>query len=63
MCLDANIQAIKLLQEIGLSEAHILLCIHSDTERLHIHEMIKQSYMQLTKAMYISNDPLSPGIL
>jgi hypothetical protein len=62
MCLSANVEAIKHLQEIGLNEAHILLCIHSDSERLHIHEKIKQSYMFLTRTMFIQNDPVSPGI-
>jgi len=48
--------------EIGLNEPHILLCIHKDTERLTIHEKVKQFYMLLTRVMFIENDPISPGI-
>lgn len=63
MCLSANTQAIKHMAEIGLTEAHILQCIHKDTEKLLIHEKLKQSYMFLTRVMYIENDPVSPGIM
>lgn len=48
--------------EIGLNESHILLCIHRDTDRLIIHEKIKQQYMLLTRCMFIENDPISPNI-
>jgi len=62
MCLTANTKAIKQMFEIGLNESHILLCIHKDTDRLNIHEKIKQSYMFLTRTMFIENDPIAPGI-
>ena len=62
MCLSANTKAIKQMYEIGLNESHILLCIHKDTDRLNIHEKIKQSYMFLTRCMFIENDPIAPGI-
>jgi len=63
MSLGANVKAIKQLQGIGLDEAHILLCIHRDTERLTINEKIKQMYMFLTRTMFIENDPIAPGIM
>jgi hypothetical protein len=62
MCLSANTKAIKQMFEIGLNESHILLCIHRDTDRLIIHEKIKQQYMLLTRCMFIENDPISPNI-
>ena len=62
MCLSANQKAIKLVQETGLDESHILCCISSDRERLIIHEKLKQQYMFLTRVMYIQNDPISPGV-
>lgn len=45
-----------------MDESHILCCTAKDNERLIIHEKLKQMYMQLAKALYISNDPISPGI-
>ena len=62
MCLSANQKAIKKVQEIGLNESHILLCIHPDNDKLIIHEKFKQIYMFLTRCMYVNNDPISPGI-
>ena len=41
MCLSANSKAIKLVQETGLDESHILCCISADKERLIIHEKFK----------------------
>jgi len=63
MCLSANVKAIKKVMEVGLNESHVLLCIHKDTERLMIHEQIKQQYMLLTRCMFIDNDPIAPGIV
>ena len=63
MCLSANVKAIRKMMDIGLNEPHILLCIHKDTERLTIHEQIKQMYMFLTRTMFIDNDPIAPGIV
>jgi hypothetical protein len=70
MCLSANTKAIKQMADVGLDEAHILLCIHEHhegdgggkKEKLLIHEKIKQSYMFLTRCMFVENDPVSPGI-
>lgn len=62
MCLSGNTRAIKEVQGVGLNESHILCCICQDNERLVIHEKIKQSYMFLTRVLFIQNDPLSPGI-
>ena len=63
LCLSANAQGIKaVLEKTGMDEGHILCCTAKDNERLIIHEKLKQMYMQLAKALYISNDPISPGI-
>jgi hypothetical protein len=48
--------------EIGLDERHVLLCINKDTDRLLINEKVKQSYMFLTRTMFIENEPITPGI-
>jgi hypothetical protein len=40
MCLSANTKAIKLMSEIGLDEATVLLCIHKDSDKLNIHEKL-----------------------
>lgn len=56
MCLGGNTQVIDQLGELGLSESHISLILHKDTEKLVVHEKFKAAYCILAKVMYVDND-------
>lgn len=62
MCQSANKEAIRLVQKTGLTESHISLVIHPDTEKLVISEKFKEAYLFLATCMYIENDNISSTI-
>ena len=43
----------RLLEDLGLDQEHLLLCISPDAERLVIHEQLKQTYMKVCNELYI----------
>ena len=63
MCLSSNQEAIRRVQQTGLTESHISLCIHLDKEKLVIHEKMKTAYMFLARVLFIENDPISSSIV
>jgi len=58
MCLNGNTHAIDLLGNVGLSESHISLILHRDTEKLIVHEKFKTAYIFLARTIYIENDKI-----
>lgn len=54
LCLSSNVTAIeKIMSKAGIKEDFILQTIGEDTDRLQIHEKLKQSFMELTKHLFI----------
>ena len=42
LCLSSNQKSIKAIQETGLNETHLILCLDRDKKGLKIHEKLKQ---------------------
>lgn len=62
LCLSSNQKSIKAIQETGLNETHLILCMAQDKRELKIHERLKQMYTYLARVLYVENDPISIGI-
>jgi hypothetical protein len=62
LCLGGNQEAIKAIIECGVDESHILCALCPDSSRLTVHELMKQQYIQLAKALYIDNEPARSGV-